>query len=92
LPWKELRNVEALHIYLRDNDLAQHIPRNLQPNLEGEGEVLPDIDAVAHAIIAPPRQPRTTASAAHSGKLSSTTTTHKCAPKAAPQAIGTAYY
>ena len=58
LPWKELRNVEALHIYLRDNDLAQHIPRNLQPNLEGEGEVLPDIDAVAHAIIAPPRQPR----------------------------------
>jgi hypothetical protein len=26
-PWKELRNTEALHIYLRDNKLARLIPK-----------------------------------------------------------------
>jgi hypothetical protein len=28
-PWKELRLVEALHDYLRENNMKQHIPKNL---------------------------------------------------------------
>jgi len=62
LTWKELRNVEALHNYLRDNNLAQHIPKNLEPRLEERGEEIPAAqhalaETVGHALVAQQQQP-----------------------------------